>query len=305
MTSQEANSIPLGDILSHYGYEPSRRYGGYDMYRSPFRSDTSPSFKVFREENRWYDFGDGTYGRAVDLVMRVENCSFPQAMKELGRMRTSPQLSMPSIRKPETVSGRLPAAAPMTVLKVIPVQNRHLLDYAASRGIDGEIVRKYCVEVHYCFERNPREKYALGFANDHRGFELRNSMFKGCAYAKDITCISEGNRSCAVFEGFFDLLSFKQYAREHPEMPALGKLDVCVLNSTAIVDRSKDFLSKYERVHAFLDNAAPGRGALGKIRSFLPEDVILVNESERLYPRCNDFNEFLQKAGCPAAGHEI
>lgn len=210
MTSQEANSIPLGDILSHYGYEPSRRYGGYDMYRSPFRSDTSPSFKVFREENRWYDFGDGTYGRAVDLVMRVENCSFPQAMKELGRMRTSPQLSMPSIRKPETVSGRLPAAAPMTVLKVIPVQNRHLLDYAASRGIDGEIVRKYCVEVHYCFERNPREKYALGFANDHRGFELRNSMFKGCAYAKDITCISEGNRSCAVFEGFFDLLSFKQ-----------------------------------------------------------------------------------------------
>lgn len=248
MTSQEANSIPLGDILSHYGYEPSRRYGGYDMYRSPFRSDTSPSFKVFREENRWYDFGDGTYGRAVDLVMRVENCSFPQAMKELGRMRTSPQLSMPSIRKPETVSGRLPAAAPMTVLKVIPVQNRHLLDYAASRGIDGEIVRKYCVEVHYCFERNPREKYALGFANDHRGFELRNSMFKGCAYAKDITCISEGNRSCAVFEGFFDLLSFKQYAREHPEMPALGKLDVCVLNSTAIVDRSKDFLSKYENV---------------------------------------------------------
>ncbi len=248
---------------------------------------------------------DGTYGRAVDLVMRVENCSFPQAMKELGRMRTSPQLSMPSIRKPETVSGKLPAAAPMTVLKVIPVQNRHLLDYAASRGIDGEIVRKYCVEVHYCFERNPREKYALGFANDHRGFELRNSMFKGCAYAKDITCISEGNRSCAVFEGFFDLLSFKQYAREHPEMPALGKLDVCVLNSTAIVDRSKDFLSKYEKVHAFLDNDAPGRGALGKIRSFLPEDVILVNESERLYPRCNDFNEFLQKTGCPAAGHEI
>ena len=159
MTSQEANSIPLGDILSHYGYEPSRRYGGYDMYRSPFRSDTSPSFKVFREENRWYDFGDGTYGRAVDLVMRVENCSFPQAMKELGRMRTSPQLSMPSIRKPETVSGRLPAAAPMTVLKVIPVQNRHLLDYAASRGIDGEIVRKYCVEVHYCFERNPRQPH--------------------------------------------------------------------------------------------------------------------------------------------------
>ena len=79
MTSQEANSIPLEDILSRYGYEPSRRYGGYDMYRSPFRCDSSPSFKVFRNENRWYDFGDSSHGRVVDLVMRIQNCSFPQA----------------------------------------------------------------------------------------------------------------------------------------------------------------------------------------------------------------------------------
>lgn len=138
-------------------------------------------------------------------------------------------------------------------------------------------------------------------------YELTNTVThnQGNYAAMMADTISEGNRSCAVFEGFFDLLSFKQYAREHPEMPALGKLDVCVLNSTAIVDRSKDFLSKYEKVHAFLDNDAPGRGALEKIRSFLPEDVILVNESERLYPRCNDFNEFLQKTGCSAAGHEI
>lgn len=274
------------------------------MYSSPFRRDRSPSFKVFKEENRWYDFGEGTHGRAVDLVMRIENCSFPEAMRRIGEMGLTGQAGVTSgqtsVREKRALSG-----SSMKILGTVPLGNCHLLEYAASRGIDADVIRKYCVEVHYCFEKNPREKYAIGFANDHQGFELRNSMFKGCAYAKDITCISEGNRSCAVFEGFFDLLSFKQYAREHPEMPALGKLDVCVLNSTAIVDRSKDFLSKYEKVHAFLDNDAPGRGALGKIRSFLPENVILVNESERLYPGCNDFNEFLQKAGCPAAGHEI
>lgn len=73
MTSQEANSIPLEDILSYYGHNPSRHFGGYDMYSSPFRRDSSPSFKVFKEENRWYDFGEGTHGRAVDLVMRIEN----------------------------------------------------------------------------------------------------------------------------------------------------------------------------------------------------------------------------------------
>ena len=66
MTSQEANSIPLEDILSYYGHNPSRHFGGYDMYSSPFRRDSSPSFKVFKEENRWYDFGEGTHGRAVE-----------------------------------------------------------------------------------------------------------------------------------------------------------------------------------------------------------------------------------------------
>ena len=260
MTSQEANSIPLEDILSRYGYEPSRRYGGYDMYRSPFRCDSSPSFKVFRNENRWYDFGDSSHGRVVDLVMRIQNCSFPQAMKEIEGLGFSSGM----IPQPRPVPVTAQKASGMTLLKIIPVENGHLLDYAASRGIDADIVREHCVEVHYCFEKNPREKYALGFANDHGGFELRNSMFKGCAAAKDITGLAAGNRSCAVFEGFFDLLSFKQYAKEHPEMPALRKM-----------------------------------------RHFLPKDTVLVNEAERLYPSCNDFNEFLQKIKCPASGREM
>ena len=95
------------------------------------------------------------------------------------------------------------------------------------------------------------------------------------------------------------------YAKDHPELPALRKLDVCVLNSTAIVERSKDFLSRYEKVHAFLDNDGPGREAFRKMQRFLPKGTILVNESERLYPLCNDFNEFLQKMKCPVSGHEM
>lgn len=85
-------------------------------------------------------------------------------------------------------------------------------------------------------------------------------------------------------------------------MPALGKLDLCVLNSTSIVERSKDFLSRYEKVHAFLDNDAPGREALRKMRHFLPKGTVLVNEAERLYPSCNDFNEFCRKSSARQAG---
>ena len=174
----------------HYGYEPSRRYGGYDINRSP-------SVPILPELPR---FSGRTAGMILGTVRMAGRWIWSCVWKLLlsaGHEGTRkdedlPQLSMPSIRKPETVSGAVPAAAPMTVLKVIPVQNRHLLDYAASRGIDGEIVRKYRVEVHYCFGGDPREIRAR-IANDHRGFELRNSMFKAVRLRQRILPASGNN----------------------------------------------------------------------------------------------------------------
>ena len=109
MTSQEANLIPLENILSYYGHNPSRHFGGYDIYSSPFRRDSSPSFKVFKDENHWYDFGEGTHGRAVDLVMRIENCSFPEAMRRIGEMGLTGQAGatsgQTSVREKKALSG--------------------------------------------------------------------------------------------------------------------------------------------------------------------------------------------------------
>lgn len=43
-------------------------------------------------------------------------------------------------------------------------------------------------------------------------------------------------------------------------MPALGKLDVCVLNSTAIVDRSKDSFQSMRRYTPFSTTTPQGAG---------------------------------------------
>ena len=42
MKSQEANAIPLREILEKYGHEPVRSYHGYLMYSSPFRNEETP-----------------------------------------------------------------------------------------------------------------------------------------------------------------------------------------------------------------------------------------------------------------------
>ena len=81
MESKVANQIPIADILEKYGCEIVKSYCGYDMYKSPFREEKTSSFKVDIGTNRWQDFGEGTFGSAVDLVMRLENCSFSAAMK--------------------------------------------------------------------------------------------------------------------------------------------------------------------------------------------------------------------------------
>jgi DNA primase len=62
---------------------PKRNNSHYGMYYSPFRSETAPSFKVDFRKNLWYDFGSGEGGTMVDLVMKINNCTFREAMKKL------------------------------------------------------------------------------------------------------------------------------------------------------------------------------------------------------------------------------
>ena len=124
-----------------------------------------------------------------------------------------------------------------------------------------------------------------------------------CAVCDGMGGLTGGDR-CAVFEGFMDFLSYLQYAREHPGLPPMN---FCILNSTAMAGRSGEFLSRHRLVHAFLDNDKAGMDALEKLEGNLGKDTVLVNESVRLYPRHNDFNEFLQacKKKAMTAGNEM
>ena len=80
-------------------------------------------------------------------------------------------------------------------------------------------------------------------------------------------------------------------------------IDAAVLNPVV----NLPFLERHPTVHAFLDNDKAGMDALDKLEGNLGKDTVLVNESVRLYPRHNDFNEFLQacKKKAMTAGNEM
>ena len=289
MKTDELRNIPIEEVLSKYGHEPVRRYGGYLMYRSPFREDHAPSFRVTLSGNHWRDYGDDSHGSVIDLVMRMEHCDTGSAIRKLasGHFTSGPVAH--TVRDSKEVS----VTSKMKVLNIVPLRNRVLLDYALGRGIDADIVQKYCQEVNYCFDKNRKPCFALGFPNDAGGLELRSSMFKGCHTAKAVSPLNKGHAHCVVFEGFFDLLSFLQYARDHPELK-FPKMDYCVLNSTVNASKIADFLHGHKTIHAFMDNDRAGEEAFRTLGQFKPKDAVLVNESARLYPGYNDFNDFLK-----------
>ena len=51
---------------------------------SPFRSEKHSSFVTF-PDGYYHDFGNGFHGDAIDLVMRMENLTFPEAVSFIER----------------------------------------------------------------------------------------------------------------------------------------------------------------------------------------------------------------------------
>lgn len=57
MTIEEAKNIRLADYLHSLGYAPVRQQGANLWYKSPFREETDPSFKVNTEINNGTTLG--------------------------------------------------------------------------------------------------------------------------------------------------------------------------------------------------------------------------------------------------------
>ena len=76
---------PIVEYLERKGVKPIRSTAAYALYCSPLREETHPSFKVDTEKNLWIDYAEGRGGSIIDLCMRLENCTLPEAICRLGQ----------------------------------------------------------------------------------------------------------------------------------------------------------------------------------------------------------------------------
>lgn len=290
LTLDTIKGLDMVEWLAGLGFEPVSVKKGFEYwYRSPLRDEADASFKVNKLLNFWYDFGLAAGGNLVDLALRYYGCT---AGELLAHFNNGEQPIVHSLRE---VIPAIPEPQ-LLVKDVRPIFSYPLKNYLHERGIPVAVADQYCWEVKY--DINANLFYGIGFKNDAGGYEIRSKIAKSSSSPKDITTFRFGAASVQVFEGFFDMLSWRVL---HPYDDPRST-DVVVLNSAALFDRALPFLLEHERVHLWLDRDATGLRyrdqALGLGSKFVDESG--------LYRHFKDLNEWLcNKGAVPDKRHRL
>ena len=279
-------STPIEAVLSFYGKDTSHDRSYH--YFSPFREETNRSFHVNPRKNVWYDFGLAEGGGVLTLVIKLAGCEAEDAFDILAQMNTS---FIPSYAYRSPSSARKePERSIIIDHKAGEFRRKGLLKYAAERGISKDTLDRFCVQITFHSVYSPTLKhYAIGFANQAGGYVLRSNSVKKCS-ASGISIIKsdEQAEAVAVFEGFFDFLSWI-------EDQGIGDLpcDVCILNSVSNLKRALEFLSAHKEIHLYLDNDRAGEDAAAQIECFCVNDESRVVKMSHLFDGYKDYNEML------------
>ena len=69
LSIEEARRADIVNYLARIGHNPSKIKGSDYWYLFPLRNEKTPSFKVNRKLNRWYDHGLGKSGNIIDFAI--------------------------------------------------------------------------------------------------------------------------------------------------------------------------------------------------------------------------------------------
>lgn len=279
MNISQARKIPIGELLDRMGIVPARRTEQDVWYASPLRQENTASFKVNQRLNLWYDFGAGEGGTIIDLAMK------------LGKTNTIPE-ALAFIE--ETLGGRIaatpfvktsvePSTPALELLHSCPIRNHMLRTYLKQRGIDQAVANQQVEQVYYRSQAG--DFVAIGFANDAGGFEIRSPNFKGSIGRKSISSRIHDPNIIAIFEGFFDYLTYLQQHGSNAE-------SAIILNSVALKEQAVARLKELSptRIDVYRDRDATGEALYRYIVEQLP-DIACHDLSDRYAPH-KDLNEF-------------
>jgi hypothetical protein len=248
MTISEMKLFDLVDYLQSHGFLPAKIQGTNYWYKSPFRDERTPSFKVNRKLNTWYDFGEGMGGTIIDFGVRFHRCSISELLSRTNKDIAG--FSIPNLTSSHSKDVHT-ASKGIQIIKASDIHSAALKSYLYERNIKIEIASRYLQEVN--FMNRGMNYYALGFQNDSGGFELRNRHFKGSSAPKDLSFLNNGSSEVLVFEGIFDFLTLLTIRKEK-QLAA----NILVLNSASFFRKSIPLIQRHSVARLYFDNDNTG-----------------------------------------------
>ena len=185
MDIEAMKRFPIEDFLARLGHHPVQRRANAVWYRSPYREEHTPSFKVNPEKNLWFDFGEGKGGNIFALAGEfIKTGDFLTQARYVAEVAGMPAQDYGPQKAVDT---RRSDGHSFEDVKVLPLQNRALLHYLQERGIPSAVAIANCKEMRYT--THGKRYFAVAFGNESGGYEIRNPFFKGCVPPKDVTLL--------------------------------------------------------------------------------------------------------------------
>ncbi|MDM1408686.1 toprim domain-containing protein [Myroides sp. DF42-4-2] len=311
MNCSEAKKISLVSILDKIGAKKIKQSNHEVWYLSPFRNETTASFKIDLAKNIWFDHGEGFGGNVLDFVMRYHDCSLKEALQILDHGSFS-------FHQP-TFNDAIEKEKNYEIRAIKPLDNTQLINYIQSRCINLKIAKKYCVELHYSL--NDKVYFGICFKNssEAESYEIRNKYIKMCLGTKSPSFFNNNRSQIILFESWSDFLSFLTL---YPK--AEKRYDYLILNSVGTLnailnDDTNNYLYKctngksdncinvhldkcinnalykelkYDIIICCFDNDDAGNKATEKVQNAFPNRV---KDGRYLYPNHKDLNDYIMK----------
>jgi hypothetical protein len=278
----EATQFGLIDYLSMLGHASSKIRNFDYWYLSPLRDEKTPSFKVIRKRNCWYDHRIGKGGNLIDFAILYFNCTVDEFLQEInGRV----SFHQPHFEASKKLTENTESKVTIVNEKAIP--SLALESYLTQRRIPIDIARQYFKETAYHI--NGKKYFGIGFKNEAGSYELRNQFYKSSSSPKDIKTFEFGVNETVVFEGFFDFLSFIAMQKNLPQI----KTDFVVLSCGPFFEKARPFMEQHDLIKLYLD---PDKTGQNYSRYPLSLSKKYKDESQ-LYKNHKDLNDWIMNIG--------
>jgi len=125
---KDAKEIDMVNYLSDLGFEPAKIKNIDYWYLSPLRIERTPSFKINRKLNRWFDHGLGKGGNLIDFAIIFHNCTIGEF---LGSLNSNLSFQKQNLWRPEEQSKE----QRIVILDDFLISSIGLLNYLKQRRI--------------------------------------------------------------------------------------------------------------------------------------------------------------------------